>query len=470
MNMLEALRRARSDAASRRDQIVTDAEKRGKLTDADQIAFDSARAEVDRLDSRIAEEEETERRAATAAGVHASVGATGEGYDRRVGGARVGLDEPYRRGAGQSYFQDLVRARHQPTPAVNERLARHAEQMDRALAAGEVEKRSRLFATPADLQGLEVRVSPSRVDGQGGYFVPPLWLIEEYVDYARPGRAVADLYRPIPLPPGTDSVNLPKVSTGTQTGIQTADGAPVTSVDLADTVVTGPVRTIAGQQDFALQLLEQSPGNFDEVIYRDLTSDYNKQLDLQCINGTGANGQLLGLLNVSGINAVTYTDASPTLPEMWVPIMQAASKVANGVFSPATAFATSASEWYFLASQLDTTSRPLLGGLGPNNSMGSVLRAAQNSMGQIGPWNAIGDANMPGNLGGGTNETRAVLAAWDELYLFEGTVRTRVLMEVLSGTLQVRIQLYNYVASIPQRRPTAISVISGTGMVPGAGF
>jgi hypothetical protein len=43
-------------------------------------------------------------------------------------------------------------------------------------------------------------------------------------------------------------------------------------------------------------------------------------------------------------------------------------------------------------------------------------------------------------------------------------------MEVLSGTLQVRIQLYNYVANIPHRRPTAISVISGTGMVPGSGF
>jgi hypothetical protein len=102
--------------------------------------------------------------------------------------------------------------------------------------------------------------------------------------------------------------------------------------------------------------------------------------------------------------------------------------------------------------------------------MGSVQRAAQNSMGQIGPWNAIGDANIPNNLGGGSNETRVILAAWDELFLFEGTVRTRVLQEVLSGTLQVRIQLYNYVANIPNRRPTAISVISGTGMVPASGF
>ena len=33
------------------------------------------------------------------------------------------------------------------------------------------------------------------------------------------------------------------------------------------------------------------------------------------------------------------------------------------------------------------------------------------------------------------------------------TLRTRVLMEVLSGTLQVRLQVYNYAALITNRRP-----------------
>jgi hypothetical protein len=51
-----------------------------------------------------------------------------------------------------------------------------------------------------------------------------------------------------------------------------------------------------------------------------------------------------------------------------------------------------------------------------------------------------------------------------------GHSRVRVLQEVLSGTLQVRIQLYNYVAAMQHRRPKAISVISGTGLVAPTGF
>jgi hypothetical protein len=79
-------------------------------------------------------------------------------------------------------------------------------------------------------------------------------------------------------------------------------------------------------------------------------------------------------------------------------------------------------------------------------------------------------ANVPANLGAGSNEDRIIVAKWDELYLFEGTPRIRVLQEVLSGTLQVRFQIYNYAAFIGNRRPKAVSVISGTGLIAPSGF
>jgi hypothetical protein len=53
----------------------------------------------------------------------------------------------------------------------------------------------------------------------------------------------------------------------------------------------------------------------------------------------------------------------------------------------------------------------------------------------------------------------------NELYLAEGPVRTRVLTEVLSGTLQVRIQLYAFSALAGGRRPKVITKISGAGLV-----
>jgi hypothetical protein len=61
-----------------------------------------------------------------------------------------------------------------------------------------------------------------------------------------------------PLRPGTDSINLPRIATPTATGVQSVDGR-VTSMVLTDDFITAPVRTIAGQQDAALQVLEQSP-------------------------------------------------------------------------------------------------------------------------------------------------------------------------------------------------------------------
>ena len=44
---------------------------------------------------------------------------------------------------------------------------------------------------------------------------------------ARPGRAFANLVQRQPLPGGTDSINIPKLLTGTSTAVQTADNAPV---------------------------------------------------------------------------------------------------------------------------------------------------------------------------------------------------------------------------------------------------
>ena len=73
-----------------------------------------------------------------------------------------------------------------------------------------------------------------------------------------------------PLPAGTDSINIPRLLTGTATGVQTADNAPVAEQDLTDAFINAPVHTIAGQQDLAIQLIDQSPIAFDEVVFREI--------------------------------------------------------------------------------------------------------------------------------------------------------------------------------------------------------
>jgi hypothetical protein len=109
--------------------------------------------------------------------------------------------------------------------------------------------------------------------------VPPAWLMGQWIELARAGRPTANLFNTQPLPPGTDSINIPRVLTGTATAIQPNDNDPVQEVDLTDSSLSIPVRTIAGQQDIAIQLLDQSPINFDELVFRDLIADYATKVE-----------------------------------------------------------------------------------------------------------------------------------------------------------------------------------------------
>ncbi|HWU23259.1 MAG TPA: phage major capsid protein [Nocardioides sp.] len=482
--LIQGLIERRAERKTELDGLLKTAqdEKRDKLSEEEQARFDQLETEIREIDERMKELDEQEQRDAQAAEI-------AKRYN--VGRVEV-LSEPktYAKEARHSYFLDLARAELNRGDgdggpgAARERLQRHAAEV-------EVDLPQRMAARDAaaerGIRGLEGvseraadsaferRTNPNRTDGQGGYFVPPLWMVDEYIDLPRFGRTIANSVRNLTLPTGTDSINLPKVATGTATGVQTADAAAVTSQDLTDTSVSAPVRTIAGQQDVSMQLLDQSPVAFDEIVFTDLIADYNQKLDLQVINGSGSSGQATGILNVSSINGVTYTDASPSLAAMWPMFGQAASQVEKNRKMPALATFMTPSLWYWIASQLDSANRPLVqieGGTGFNvlglqTGAGAV---GEGPAGRIMALPVLTDGNIPSNLGAGTNETRIITARTSDLYLWEGSMRTRVLQEVLSGTLQVRFQVWNYFAFMGNRRPEAISVVSGTGLIPASGF
>jgi len=501
--VLEYLRRQLAALQEQRSALVTEldgilaaptAESRS-LTAEETSTFDAKRGEVVALDgqvaemeARISEAEHIEARTALAASARAR---TGQQAGGDVRSPAVVTSEPmvYGRMSGHSYFLDLVRAQLNMGDgdggpvAASERLRRHAQELRVEMPAREARREQSAQRELGSIDGMdarqresvfEKRVAPNRTDGQGGYFVPPLWLVDEYIDLPRFGRTVANSVRNLTLPSGTDSVNLPKVATGTATGVQTADAGTVTSTDLTDTSVSAPVRTIAGQQDIAIQLLDQSPISFDEVVLADLIADYNQRLDVQVISGSGSSGQIRGILNVSGINAVTYTDASPTVPELWPFLLQAVSQVAKNRKLPPLAVFSTPSIWYWALSALDTSSRPLLTAAANAFNPMALQTGADVTEGYVGNWQFglphLTDGNIPSNLGAGTNESRVITARTSDLYLWEGAMRTRVLSEVLSNTLQVRLQVYNYAAFMADRRPEAISVVSGTGLIPAAGF
>ena len=138
-----------------------------------------------------------------------------------------------------------------------------------------------------------------------------------------------------------------------------------------------------------------------------------------------------------------------------------------------TAVFLTPSRWFWMASQLDSQNRPFI--LPETNSPFNPLALqtggdVEGPVGRILNFPLLADGNIPANLGGGTNEERIIAARTSDLFLWEGSMRSRVLSEVLSNTLQVRLQIYNYCAFMADRRPETISVISGTGVIAPAGF
>jgi HK97 family phage major capsid protein len=532
---------------SRRSTLFTEMETLSQVdtfTTEQRSRFTDLNTEITELDSEIdARGNQAERESRAAASRAAESGGTTTDHTRGPAGTGWSVGgEPtvYGRGSGHSYFMDMARDTAKVgrgDGGVDEsrnRLNRHAAELRvimparaeaRERQAREEFERAHTTGTPAERRdGAQALarmdregVSPfekralNRTDGTGGYLVPPVWMIDELIGFLRAGRDFANLWRNMPLPAGTDSINIPRMVVGAATGAQATDGAPVLGRDMSDQFVQGQVKTIAGQEDVAIQLLDQSPiGNFDEMIFEDLAADYNLQLSGQCYVGSNAGGQIPGVWPagvIANTNGIYIPNTNNTAAQTWVNGGGGTFSVVNSVFQgggqllstvartrlrPATHHVWHPWVWYYLMTQVDQQGRPLVVPGTPNGPGFNQVAMDDSGMVVSGPvgWYqglpVILDPNMPVSwpASGGTNPqisslsagqfaptpgsgvfTPLLLGCWNDLFLWEGELRTRALDQVLSGNLQIRFQLYNYVAAIPNRYQAYADVVTGGNTV-----
>ena len=330
-----------------------------------------------------------------------------------------------------SFFRDILAAdRRTQNRAAADRLRRHAVEVA-------VERR--------DL---------TRTDGAAGEFTPPLWLIDRLARPARSNRPFADAIGSLPLPASTDTIPIPIVTASGATAPQIADNATINQLNPSTSSTSMPVRTVTGQIGASIQLLDQTPAAaFDLVYAGELLDDYDATLETQLWNGTGVNGQLLGILNTVGITSVAYTDATPTVPELTPLVAKvfgqttAARKRADivGYMTP--------TRWAWIAGSMDTQNRTI----GEANVGTGEMLSWAGQRWQLSP-------GIPVNLGAGTNQDVVVATRPADHLLLEGTPQVQIFPGLTSGTLSVRVRLYRYVAFTAARYPSASGVVSGTGL------
>jgi uncharacterized protein len=296
--------------------------------------------------------------------------------------------------------------------------------------------RRRLFAVA------EARANQANLTaGTGGEFATPGggvpgFVRDAFATSARIKAAVAALLPHDSLENYGKAVQAARITSGAAVGVQANELDAPSTASLATALASDTIGTISGTVDLTQQLVDR--GNFDVVIAEELGKTYGERLELQVINGSGASGQLRGLLLVAGI-ASTYVDATPTPAKVLAAVGSLAADVATQLGYPIDTIIAHERRDSWLETKLGYTPVPWPG-------------AIVTSMG------------VPTNLGAGTEDTVIALAR-NEVKLFSDGPVFRMDAQPLGGTLQVRALIFGYAALMADRQPKAVGKLTGTGLI-----
>ena len=273
----------------------------------------------------------------------------------------------------------------------------------------------------------------------GGNFVPsgspPSYVANAFAVGAHNKAVLASQLRSEPLPPTGMTITTGRISTPASTAVQASENASNSETDPATATPTSPVATISGQVDVSQQLLDRSVPPIDVVIAEELGAAWAEDFDQQVLNGQGASGQLDGLLHLAGTTAITATTVTA------VANLAAAAKLRGDV--------------------------SVACGEAPDVLILHPRRAAwiRSTLGYSPvPWpmeNVIEAPGMPITLT--SNQDALVALVRDQAILYTEPPRIRVMPEIGSGTLTVRVSALAYCAMLV-RQPAAVGKATGAGL------
>jgi HK97 family phage major capsid protein len=447
-------------------------------TDEEANALRSARqaivgvdAELDQQQQALREALDDQTRQANAAALRAELGQGGNNQQRGTGGARIGQEqrtytlERDRRGEA-SFFVDSFRSQLLGDVNAQQRLLRH---MDEVRVEGE---------------GTTRAVST----GSFGGLVVPQYLVDLAAAVIRTGRSIANTMTGLPLPEQGMSLTIPRGTTGAAVSSQATENSALQNTDEVWANLVVPVATIGGQQDVSRQSLERGMPGIDVIVYNDLARAYHAELNRQVVAGSGASGQMLGMLNTAGAAQSTAFAAPVTAGNLNRKLAGAVAAIAGvGVGIEPQLIAMNPRRWGFLTAEVDTTGRPLvpLEGNGASNALGINQQpgsySAGNNPDDPRPVRTVGtmqglpivtDAGVPTNVGTNLEDVSLVYDPRVNLLWEDGDGMPRQLRfeQTLGQNLTVKLIVYGYAAFTSGRYPQSVAKVGGVDTVAGQGL
>ena len=388
---------------------------------------------VSELDEQIRRHKELEERAAAAT------------ESRKAAGIEVAVtavkSEPrtYAPKSENSFVRDAFAAQFMNDFGASQRLARH-------MTEERVERRD---VTSANFAGLIV----------------PQFLTELAAPFARAGRPFLDVARKHALPAEGLVISISKVTTGSATAVQT-EGAAVQETNMDDTKLDVSIVTVAGQQNVSRQSIERGT-NIDSLVMADLVSAYHTNLESLFVTTSATS------LTNTVTQVVTYTDASPTVAELYPKIVDCVQRIQTNFFAGPNFILMHPRRLGFILAAVDDQKRPLAVPVPnfngqPAFASGNGSPVYGNSGYTILGLPVITSANVITTNGTGTNEDVIIVGNTQEAHLFEqGNGEPMMLRfeQPKAAELDVTMIVYGYSAFTANRYPNAFALVGGTGLV-----
>ena len=440
---LSNLQENRQSKTSLIDATLTRAADEARdITEIELANIQALKLEIEKLDERIEQISDLEIRKAKAAELAASV--DGSVVEKRSAApARVISEEAtYHERSGNDFLADAIAAEFGGSYEARERITRYQRET--------MEKRD------------------SGTSNFGGLVVPQ-YLVSSFAQLRRAGRPTLDISTNQALPASGMTLNIGRLTTGVTSYVQSSENSAPTESSPDDTLLTVNVNTVASMFDLSKQAILRGTG-VETQLLGDAVRSYQTKVDGLALNGSGSSGEHRGILNTSGINAVTYTDSTATWAEFFPKLVQAITDISTNFYGGATHIVAHPSIIGCWLRALDTTNRPQFGNTAgnPMNAAATFDRPAYDMGGlQILGLPVIADANMPTNLGTGTNESAVIVGDFSESYIWEdnGGSPLYVRFEQPDGNIAIRTVVFGFSAYTAGKYPTAFSAITGTGLI-----